>query len=58
METALTIAIRKEYPRRENVKFDIDVENGRFDVEILKVIVAELEDDSNQISLDDLEAQK
>ena len=52
IETALTIAVRKEYPRSENIKFDIDFEKGKFDVEILKDIVEEVEDDANQISLD------
>lgn len=52
IETALTIAIKKEYPRSENINYGIDFENGKFDVEIIKNIVENVEDDANEISLE------
>lgn len=53
IETALTIAIKKEYPRSENIKYDIDVASGKFDVAILKTIVEEVEDSANEITLEE-----
>ncbi|MDR0197797.1 MAG: transcription termination factor NusA [Oscillospiraceae bacterium] len=52
IQTALTIAIKKDY-RSDNVKFDIDIKKGKFDVCIGKLIVEEVEDSANQISLED-----
>ncbi len=56
IQTALIIAIKKDYPRSENTKFDIDIEKGKFDVSILKEIVEEVEDDANQITLEEAKA--
>ena len=56
IQTAVTIAVKKEYPRSENVKFDIDPEKGTFSVSLLKDIVDEVEDDANQIDI--VEAKK
>ena len=53
IETALTIAIKREYPRSENIKYDIDVASGKFDVAIMKTVVAEVEDPANEISLEE-----
>lgn len=51
IETALTIAIKKEYPRSENIKYDIDVAAGKYEVAIMKNIVEEVEDSANEITL-------
>lgn len=51
IQTALVIAIKKDYPRSENIKFDIDIKSGRFDVFLSKEIVEEVEDEANQIDL-------
>lgn len=53
IQTALVIAIKKDYPRSENTKFDIDIMKGKFDVAILKEVVEEVEDSANQISLEE-----
>ena len=52
IQTALVIAIKKDYPRSENTQFDIDSAQGKFDVAILKNVVEEVEDDANEISLE------
>lgn len=53
IQTAITIAIKKDYPKSERVEFDIDLEKGKFDVAILKDIVEEVEDPANQITLEE-----
>ena len=53
IQTALVIAIKKDYPRSENTKFDIDIAKGKFDVSILKDVVEVVEDNANQITLED-----
>ncbi len=53
IQTALVIAIKKDYPRSENTKFDIDIAKGKFDVAIMKNVVETVEDDANEISLED-----
>ncbi len=53
IETALTIAIKKDYPRSENINYDIDVTKNKFDVAIMKTDVEEVEDPANEISLAD-----
>jgi N utilization substance protein A len=53
IETALTIAIKKDYPRSENINYDIDVAKNKFDVAIMKTVVEEVEDPANEISLTD-----
>lgn len=53
IQAALVIAIKKDYPRSENINFDIDIAKGRFDVSILKNVVEEVEDPANEILLAD-----
>ncbi len=52
IQTAVTIAVRKEYPRSENIGFDID-EKGAFVVSIIKEVVEDVEDEANQICLEE-----
>ena len=55
IQTALVIAIKRDYPRSEDIKFDIDITKGKFDVFINKVIVETAEDvmdDANEIDLE------
>jgi N utilization substance protein A len=54
IQTALVIAIKKDYPRSESINFDIDIKKGKFDVCINKEVVEteeEVTDDANQIDL-------
>lgn len=51
IQTAVTIAVKKEYPRSENIKFDIDPKTGKFGVCLQKEIVEDVEDEANQITL-------
>lgn len=51
IQTAVTIAVKKEYPRSENIKFDIDSETGKFGVALQKEVVKDIEDEANQITL-------
>lgn len=53
IETALTIAIKRDYPRSENIRYDIDVAKNKFDVAILKNVVEEVADPANEITLED-----
>ncbi len=53
IQTALIIAIKKDYPRSENINFDIDITKGKFDVAINMTVVEEVLDDANEISLED-----
>ena len=53
IQTALVIAIKKDYPRSENMKFDFDIEKGKFDVAIQKEVVKVVEDSANQISIEE-----
>ncbi len=52
IQTAVTIAVKKEYPRSENIKFDIDGKSGAFIVSIVKEIVEDVEDEANQITIE------
>ena len=52
IETAVGIAVKKEYPRCENVKYTINEKTGALEVALLKEIVEEVEDDANQILLE------
>jgi N utilization substance protein A len=52
IRAAIVIAIKRDYPRSENIDFDIDIVKGKFDVSIKKEIVEEVEDDANQITLE------
>ncbi len=51
IQTAVTIAVKKEYPRSENIKFDIDSETGKFGVALQKEVVKDIEDEANQITI-------
>ncbi len=51
IEAALTNAIKKDYPKSENIKIDIDVAKEKFDVAIMKTVVEEVSDPANEISL-------
>jgi len=53
IRNAIVIAIKRDYPRSENINFDIDIAKGKFDVSIAKDIVEEVEDDANQVTLDE-----
>lgn len=53
IQTALVIAIKKDYPKSENTLFDIDIAKGKFDVAIQKTVVEEVQDSANEISLAD-----
>ncbi len=53
IQTALIIAIKKDFPRSENMKFDFDIEKGKFDVAIQKEVVEIVEDSANQISMEE-----
>lgn len=53
IQTALVIAIKKDYPHSENTNFDIDIAKGKFDVAIMKTVVEEVLDDANEISLEE-----
>ena len=52
IETALTIAIKKDFPKSEEINYDIDVARNKFDVSIMKTVVEEVTDPANEISLD------
>ncbi len=56
IQAALVIAIKKDYPRSENINFDIDLAKGKFDVAILKNVVETVEDPANEIALEDARA--
>jgi N utilization substance protein A len=53
IRNAIVIAIKRDYPRSENINFDIDIVKGKFDVSIAKDIVEEVEDDANQVTLEE-----
>lgn len=50
IKTAVTIAVKKEYPKSENIVFDIDRDAGSFNVAIAKEITDEVEDEANQMT--------
>lgn len=53
IQTALVIAIKKDYPKSENIKFDFDIAKGKFDVAIQKEVAEIVEDSANQISIEE-----
>lgn len=53
IETAVGIAVKKEYPRCENVKYTVNERTGALEVALLKEVVEEVEDDANQISAEE-----
>ncbi len=53
IETALTTAIKKDFPKNEDIHYDIDVARNKFDVSIMKTVVEEVTDPANEITLDE-----
>lgn len=53
IEQALISAYKKNYGTSQNVRVEIDKEEGDIDVFMQKDVVEEVEDDSTQISIDD-----
>lgn len=53
IQAALIIAIKRDFPRSEDISFDIDIAKGRFDVAIRKKIVESVEDSANEITLEE-----
>ncbi len=52
IETALTIAIKKDFPKSEEINYDIDIARNKFDVSIMKTVVEEVTDPANEITLE------
>lgn len=50
IKAAVSIAVKKEYPKIENIIFDIDNDTGTFNVSIAKLITNEVEDEANQMT--------
>ena len=53
IETALKTAIKRDYPNSENIVFNVDLNKGRFEVELQKLVVEEVEDPANEITLEE-----
>ncbi len=53
IRAALVIAIKKDYPKSENIEFDFSPEKGKFDVAIVKEVVEVVEDSANQMSIEE-----
>ncbi|MBP3857959.1 MAG: transcription termination/antitermination protein NusA [Ruminiclostridium sp.] len=53
IQTGITNAIKRDYPRNENIHYDIDIAKNKFDVSILKTVVEEVEDPANEITLEE-----
>lgn len=49
IENAVGIAVKKEYPRSENIRYNINEKTGALEVAILKEVTDEVEDEANQI---------
>ena len=56
IRTAVTIAVKKEYPKSENVTFAIDEKTGSFIVSLVKDVVEDVEDEANQMTLEQARA--
>jgi len=56
IQAALVSAIKKDYPKSINTKFDINIAKGKFDVAIQKAVVEEVEDSANEITLEEARA--
>ena len=52
IQAALIIAVKRDYPKSEDIHFDIDIEKDKFDVSIMKKVVEQVEDPANEISLE------
>ncbi len=44
IQTAVTIAVKKEYPKSENITFAIDEKTGSFMVSLVKDVIEDAED--------------
>ncbi len=53
IKNAISIAIKKDYGSSSNVVIDLNIDDNVFNVNILKDVVEEVEDESTQISLSD-----
>lgn len=53
IETALKTAIKRDYPNSENIVFNVDLNKGKFEVELQKLVVEEVEDPANEITLEE-----
>lgn len=53
IKNAISIAIKKDYGSSSNVVIDLNIDENVFNVNILKDVVEEVEDESTQISLSD-----
>ena len=59
IENAIVIAVKKDYDvEDDNVAVEIDPETGKFNVNLLKHIVEEVENPNTEISLEDAQAKK
>ena len=52
IQTAVTIAVKKEYPKSENIKYEIDEKTGNFIVSLVKEVVEDVEDEANQMTVE------
>lgn len=53
LENAITLAVRKQYGRVDKINVVIDNENFNFNVSFLKLVVEEVKNKANEISLED-----
>lgn len=54
IKTGIIKAIQKEYPGSDNINIDINPENGKFEMKLLKMVVeGEPEDPANEINIDE-----
>ena len=53
LETAIVLAVKKQYGRVEKINVVIDIENLNFDVSFSKLVVEEVKNKVNEISLQD-----
>lgn len=53
IKNAIVIAVRRDYGATENVLVEIDPEAGVFTIDIAKVVVDEVQDPGNEISLEE-----
>ena len=59
IKNAIVIAVKKDYDvEDDNVAVEIDPETGKFNVNLLKHIVEEVENPNTEISLEDAQAKK
>ena len=59
IKNAIVIAVKKDYDvEDDNVAVEIDPETGKFNVNLLKHIVEEVENPNTEIGLEDAQAKK